>query len=1606
MKIWLSYIVSAKSIRSITLLMLLLFTALFSSAQLKPDFTADYVAGCSPLLVNFTDASTGNPTSYSWDLGNGTTSNRQNPSTTYFEPGTYTIKLTIKNSLGQDSAVKTNYITVQPKPVPKFSASPLNGCFPLKTQFKDLTDAQGSPIVKWEWDFGDGVLSNVQNPGHTYNNVGNFNVSLKITNSNGCVGSFTSPSYIRINSGVRAQFSSSAATSCSAPATVNFINSSTGTGAPFTYRWEFGDSSISTQTNPSHVYNTSGSFVVKLIVTNSTGCSDTLIKNNFVTIGATKADFNFPGSSCEGSSVTFTNTSTPAPGGAIWDFGDGTKSSEISPDHTYKKPGKYTVTMIADFGACKNSVSKDITITTKPAVDFNADPIVGCKAPLTVNFANATADATQFLWNFGDGSTSTEANPVHTYLSEGTDSVTLTITTAGGCKASTTKPNLIKIKKPVVTLKDIPIANCAPLSHTFNAVVKSNDQITNYMWDFGDGTSDNTASPTHVYNTPGIYPVTLIYTIAAGCTDTIKIERGVVVGTKPTAAFSADILSTCADKPVTFTDASTGSPNEWFWSFGDGSSSSQQSPKHDYKDTGVFTITLIALNNGCADTAMKTKYVTINGPVANFTYTKACTSPGNYSFKDKSIAADSWSWNFGDGSSSTDQNPSHFYSTPGTYAVALTVTNNTTGCTYTKTINLKVITETAGFTNDAEGCRNTNVVFKGNNLDPANISLYTWNFGDGKTDTSSIDTIKHVFNQQGVYDVSLQIKDVDGCVYSITKPAAINIEGPTAAFSSSTAGVCLNSPVTFVDQSTGPNPIQEWRWDYGDNKSETLNSPPFTHVYDSIGVYSVYLTVTDSKGCKGSLFKKDEVVISQPEAKFSADTLSCTTYAVNFYDFSNASPKSVYTWDFGDSSISSDQNPTHLYAQEGTYNITLSIQDEFGCTSTAIKPNYVTIGNPAANFSISDSVSNCPPLIVNVVNNSANFSTIKWDFGDGTTSNVLNPSHFYSQVGTFDLVLTIGSAGTCAATATKQITIDGPQGTFTYTNIEGCNPLETQFSVKTAKDISYIWDFSDGTTQQTALPQTSHVYTTTGHYLPKIILKNKQNCSVPVFGKDTIRVLGVDASFEHTSEILCDFGTVQFTNTSVSNDPIKNFLWNFADGTTSIQENPAHNYQQPGAYATSLIVTTAKGCKDTIQNDLPVEIYSSPKVDIESDAGVCVLNDISFAAVLNNPDTSTVSWQWDFANGNVSTQQQPAAQNYQTAGTYNVNLIANKSNGCSDTIIKAVEIYPLPPLAVSENKAICVGAGITLEASGADTYAWTPATGLSCSDCATPFSNPPTSTSYSVVGTSIHGCVSSDSVSVIVKLPFKVAVSKPDTLCIGSSLQLTASGGEVYSWSPAQGLSNSSIANPIASPAATITYEVFAADSLGCFRDSGFVPITVYPIPVVSAGEDQTINVGKQTDIIAQISQDVINVLWTPSTGILSYNYPNVTVKPQETTEYTIEAKNQGGCSATDKVTIHVLCNNANIFIPNTFSPNGDGANDVFYPRGSGVFQIKNLKIYNRWGEVVFERSVFNANDASAGWDGTYKGRQLPPDVFVYMVEVLCDNNQSIIFKGNISLLR
>ncbi len=1589
-----------------TVLCVLLYACIHANGQVHADFSVSPQSGCAPLLVNFQDLSTGSPIYWKWDLGNGTVSYLQNPSTTYFNPGVYSVKLVIKNDESfMDSIVKTQIITVYASPTVRFSANPLTGCFPLPVQFSDSSTANSGTIANKIWDFGDGNFSNDNMPLHTYNSSGNFNVSLRITNSYGCSSSATYPQYIKLNTGVHADFSNSEPATCNQPATINFINNSTGTGA-LSYLWKFGDGNTSAAANPTHTYHV-GTYTVSLIVHNSTGCADTITKQNIITLDSVRANFTAPVNACQQSAVSFTNTSNPVPSQALWSFGDSTFSDSVNTFHVFQNPGSYNVKLVSGFGGCRDSVIKKIQIIAKPVVDFSAAQTTSCHIPFTVNFINASGQGSSYAWDFGDGSISNFQNPSHTYTKEGFYSVKFTVNNSYGCTNYTYKNNFIKIQKPVASINNLPQKGCAPLTNTFTATISSVDSVIQYHWDFGDNSSSQQVSPTHTFVNPGSYTIKLTYTTASGCTDTATVVNGILVGTKPTVNFSADPKDVCAQYNVNFTDHTSGNPNEWHWSFGDGATSIDQNPVHNYGDTGYFTVTLIALNNGCSDTLVIPKIVHIKPPIARFTFTNSCLQPGHIIFKDASIGADTWSWTFGDGSTSLIQNPVHDYAVSGNYGVALTVTNKITGCSYTHLDTINIYKEKADFTTSVNSvCKNTPVTFSAINSIPSNIASYTWRFGDGVNIAFNTNATSHAYAIAGSYNVTLILNIKNGCKDSITKPLAVKVNGPTAVFSAVVPGACQNSTVAFNDSSYDSNSsIKLWQWNWGDGTIQSFTAPPYKHTYTIPGNYTVSLKVTDGNGCTDSINHQNTIVISKPIALFTADTLSCTGGIVTFTN-SSTGPSLQYAWNFGDGTTSAAVNPSHMYSKEGIYSVSLAITDLYGCTDFVSKNSYIKIANPKADFTVSDTTGTCPPLVVKFTNLSKNYSFFAWEFGDGSSSSTSSPSHFYSTPGVFIATLTVRGTSGCVDRKSVRITVKGPVGDFSYDKMSGCNPLLTNFTATTTKNISFIWDFNDGTTVATPDSIISHKYITADSYLPKLILVDSAGCKVPVTGKDSIKVYGVTANFKTNNSIFCDSAHVAFTNTSISNDVITNYLWYFGDGSSTAFQSPVHTYISAGIYTSRLIVTTRNGCIDSTTKPSLVKIVRSPSISIKGNDGACAPATLTFTGTINVADTSGLTWSWNFGNGNTFNKQNPPSQSFLNAGTYNVKAIATNSSGCTDTAYKDVQAYRGPALNITPDTALCKGSSITLQSHDASTYSWTPSKYLSCESCATPVSRPDSSIKYFVKGTTSNGCIATDSVFIAVKQPNTVKVNNPDTLCFGSSVQLSATGAEVYSWSPANSLNNSNIATPVATPAVTTFYTVTGTDTKKCFTSTAKVPVMVYPIPVVNAGADKTINVGQSFKITPQLSDDVTSFTWTPSTDIIARDSASIIVKPDQSIEYTIEVSNDGHCNALDRISIYVMCDNTNVFMPNTFSPNGDGVNDIFYPRGSGVFNVKNLHIFNRWGEVIFEKANFNANDASAGWDGTYKGKKLDPDVFVYTLEVLCANNQSLIFKGNVALIR
>ncbi|RXK86549.1 PKD domain-containing protein [Filimonas effusa] len=1575
-------------------------------------FSADALRGCAPLVVQFRDSSSSNTTFWQWNFGNGTISSQQNPGVIYTEPGIYTVVLVAGNTQGTDSAIRTAYIEVYGKPEVAFSANPTSGCLPMQVQFSNLSNPVSGTITSSIWDFGDGQISPLLNPQHAYTTQGNFNVSLTIQNSFGCKQVLQKNAFVQTSAKIKADFTYTYANACQSPSLIRFADKSSG-ASNFSYQWSFGDGDSARSASPEHTYNTAGTYPVRLIIFSENGCSDTVSQS--ITIGNIVPSFTLSSSGCTGKPLSFTNTSSPTPRSVTWSFGDGTTASSINATHSYTAPGVYEVKMKADFGACVDSASQSITVGSRPITAFTtAGPDESCAPVATVNFTNSSVGATGYKWFFGDGDSSATAQPAHTYQKQGYFNVTLITYNAGGCSDTLTQPRLIHIGPSRITgIANLPYSGCAPKTIEMSAITDGAQTPTSWLWNFGDGATSTEARPAHAYTTAGTYDVSVIIKTNKGCSDTFTLQQAVILAPRPVAGFSAVPPSVCGSRPFTFSDSSKGNITSWLWNFGDNATSTQQNPKHGYKDTGYYDITLIVSNNFCSDTLEKKNFVHVDAPIARFTPTLDCNSPFVRTFTDRSIAATSWEWNFGDGQTSSVPHPQHTFPAPGTYQVRLVVYNSSCNDTARATIVVADEHPSFSYTPAAPYCRKQNIRFTAADFNAANISSFTWNFGDGSSaGPGNASAVTHAYANAGNYTVSLTAKDINGCTVSTQQNASFAVYGPAAAFTNQ-AGACLkdNDNLVFTDQTKtdGTHALTQWTWDFGDGTVSNFSNTPFTHTYSKAGNYNVKLVVTDASGCKDSITKAQAITIADPKADFTLpEPIRCVSNDVSFRNNSQGLSLS-YRWNFGDGTTATAAQPTHPYRNAGSYNVSLLVRDRFGCTDSILKNNIVTVSNPIASFSLLDTFINCPPLIARPQNTSQYFTEVKWDFDDGTTSVLANAEHAYIQGGVYQLTLIAKGYGNCTDTARKTVTVLGPSGTIQYAPLFSCTPAPVALRAATRNTQSIIWDFTDGTILPTQDSLVTHTYASYGKYTPRLILTDSFNCRVSVTGKDTLVVADVAASMSTQLQSGCDSSKMAFADASQAyNDRIKSYQWSFGDNSsTASTANTTHVYRNNGTYTVSLTVNTEKGCSKTVTQSLPIRVYSSPVVRLQAPDSTCFNNAVRFEASDIKADPAVTEWYWQYGNGQ-SSRVQNNTYNYPEPGIYPVEVVGRNARGCADTIKHTITVLALPSVDAGLDTSICLNVPLRLRAGGADQYTWQAHPTLSCTSCANPVATPAAGTRYHVTGRTNFGCVNYDSLFVDVKLPPNLKGYRNDSLCTGESVQFNVSGAETYRWEPATGLSNATLPNPVASPSATTTYVLTGADTKNCFSQKVNVTVAVFPIPVFHILGDsvRNLNIGYSDTLRTSSSDDINRWVWTPGNWLSCTNCPEPIISAKRDIVYTARVYNAGGCTSSDQVTVHVLCNGANIFMPNTFSPNNDGMNDQFYPRGRGLISIKSLRIFNRWGQPVFEKLNFNANSAQDGWDGNFGGKPASADVYVYIMEVVCENNTIVSYKGNIALLR
>jgi PKD repeat protein len=669
------------------------------------EFQAATQSGPAPLQVQFTDKSdpgSSSITEWTWWFGDGTKSSERNPVHVYQEAGTYSVALLVATDVSSDTEFKTGFINVGPKPAgpdAEFSGTPTSGGKPLTVQFTDQSNPGTSAITSWSWSFGDGGTSTSKDPSHVYQNDGVYNVSLTVQTAAGS-NTETKTGYITVSAAPTAAFTGTPRSGLK-PLTVQFTDQSIpGTSSITSRAWSFGDGGTSTAQNPSHTYSDAGSYSVSLTVTTADG-TDVEDKPGYIIVSdpvlPTAAFSGSPLTGIRPLAVQFTDQSTPGSFPITswsWSFGDGGTSTSQNPSHTYSVAGSYAVTLTITTSAGSDSDTKAgyvvVSDPVLPTAGFSGSPRSG-SIPLAVQFTDQSSAGTYPIssrsWSFGDGGTSTAQNPSHTYNSAGSFTVSLTVTTSAGSDSETKSAYIVTTQLPTAAFEGTPRSGDRPLTVQFSDLsAEGTSPITSWSWSFGDGATSTSQNPSHTYAAAGTYTVALTVTTADG-SDTATKPGYIAVSeppAPPTADFSGTPTSGPAPLTVQFTDLSiqgTAPISSWLWTFGDAGTSTAQNPSHAYLLPGTYTVSLTVTTADGTDSVTKNGYITACAiPTADFLASPTSSpAPLTTQFTDLSLPGEgpigSWSWSFGDGGTSTEQNPSHVYTTPGVYDVSLTVAN-------------------------------------------------------------------------------------------------------------------------------------------------------------------------------------------------------------------------------------------------------------------------------------------------------------------------------------------------------------------------------------------------------------------------------------------------------------------------------------------------------------------------------------------------------------------------------------------------------------------------------------------------------------------------------------------------------------------------------------------------------------------------------------------------------------------------------------------------------------------------------------------------------------------------------------------------------------------
>ena len=1478
------------------------------------------------------------------------------------------------------------------------SADKISGCAPLQVNF---TAPAGS--TSWNWNFGNGT-STLPNPSNVYNNPGSYQVTYS-----GTGGTTTGTLTITVTANnINPSLTFILPQTKCTPMPVSFNGTNSGGGT--NYQWAFGDGVVlnGTAASPTHIYTIQGVFNTTLAITNpATNCTGTVTAGPIdVSIPANLVISANPGfNSCQApfsTAFTSTNSTTGSPlGGSLtcsWDFGNTQTSTQPTPGTiTYNNQGLFNVTLTTtDNNSCSTTsviavsvIQPTLSVTVPSSVCIAGQELV----PPPFFYCSAQSSGASSVWNMGDGNTVTLQTAAGTfsyplYTVPGLKTLTIT-TSVGTCSATLMKTVFVEsitaqfvAPAPNYTCSPVLYANyvstssvnCGdPLTYSWRA--SAWDQLPSDIYTLGNVTNatftlvQSTHNPYAFY---GLYPSTTTLQVSSGLgcvTQTASLLDSI---RRPTAWFNTNKDQGCRPLTVNFRDSS----NTW---------------------KGVYPILSYTWNNG-ANPAIQATGAGTPSPIA-FTYTAV-----------------------------------------GTYTPFLII-KTSGGCLDTSFIDtLKVVNQPTVSVSipNVSVCAGQPFQINMSAL-PSNTVIQNWNAtsDDGFfSDCLSNPNPVWVSNHLGVRSFTVSASD-HGCTSTVAATQSVTVKGPVASCRFRTN--CIKKKeVDFISYLQS---AQSATLDFGDGNSMLLVgnatgtiSNITTHTYNATGDYTATLKGSNlTTGC-GPFVDSMWVHVKDAVPSFTVPSLTCSGSPVLF----NASASTDvfvscnrgYTWLIDNLLAKQSASPAYnpIIPLEGIHTVTLIVKDINTCLSSQTQTFF--IDNPTPSFSVNANPICSISLPVQITNNTPDplgTTQFTWSFGISPSSTLVTAAvgtftYSYPPVipsQTYTIRLTAYSNG-CIGDSSIVLQVIKPPDNYIYpflSNLNGgCINVPINFLIDPPPPPTQTVNFQDNSpliVANTAI--VSHVFTAPGIYTVTTT-ESYMGCdnigTAPISIQDFPQadfIIYPTGSVTNTSGSYCAPASISFSSTSTSNYPITKYGWDLGTNSNIVSNQVVGTlYTAPGQETVSLVVYTSNGCSSSIVHTL--SILGPTATAVVDRASFCEGQTIQ----LSIKDSSEVlGWDWFFGDGSstgtvlansaptetisypYNTYPQPNgstvinlvyfSSGYLCPTTATIGILVNKIHSKFNRNAEAAAVDSMHCLGIPDQFNNISTKNNNTQISALD-FSW----GFGNGDISTTLSPGYTYTVpgvYMVTLTVVDPLLGCKDVSVksmtINPLP-SGRISLPDSICQASTFILnstSSSDASTFQWQPVAGVASPNSPTTTATASISTTYSMTIGNRFGCTVVTNNEYVYIQP-PAPKVRFDTTLIIGQTATLNSNFGTN-FTYTWSPVADLSCIYCPNPITTSTANITYSVSVEDKMGCFTSINTYSVIVDPETSVDVPTAFTPNGDGVNDVIYVSGWGIKKLNYFRIFNRWGELLFE-----STDIKVGWDGSFKGVPQNMETYVYQASV------------------